>query len=111
MHGFAIALLLDRSILKSIGKAYALFDLFGEIGGLVEFHYVNVQPLSKALLRVLLLHHLSKRVASLVSIEVIVDWALICTEALKFEHFELCSNRNKDVYREVHGEDSNDYVA
>ena len=42
MHGFAIALLLDTSILKSLRKGYVLFDLFGEIGGLVEFFYVFI---------------------------------------------------------------------
>ena len=42
MHGFAIALLLDRPILKSIVKAYALFDLFGDVGGLAEFFYIVI---------------------------------------------------------------------
>ena len=42
MHEFALALLLDRPILKSVGKAYDLFDLFGEIGGLVQFFCVII---------------------------------------------------------------------
>ena len=50
MHGFALSLLLDvpilldKPILKFIlrRETYTLFDLFGEIGGLVEFFYVVI---------------------------------------------------------------------
>ena len=44
-HGFTLALFVGKNTVKSNGQPRTLFDLFGEIGGLVEFFYVVISGL------------------------------------------------------------------